>query len=211
MNKQEKVLVAGANGTTGRHIINFLKESSDYQPIAMVRKPEQTDFFEQQNVKTMLADLEDQSSYSLNDIDDIIFAAGSKGKKLIAVDQEGVKKLIDAAADANINKFVMLSSMGADKPSIGGDLEDYLRAKQSADDHLRLSSLNYSIIRPGMLTDEAGTGHIQLNEHLNKQGEISREDVAHTLVAALDKNTLSQQAVEILTGDTPIIKALKTF
>ena len=211
MSEQQTILVAGANGTTGRHIINTLKESSDYQPVAMIRKPEQADFFEHQNVKTMLADLEDQNSYSLNNIDGVIFAAGSKGKNLIAVDQEGAKKMVDAAAQANVDKFVMLSSMGADKPGIGGDLEAYLRAKQSADDHLRLSSLDYSIIRPGMLTDEPGTGQIQLKEQLNQQGNISREDVAQTLVAALDKNTLPQQAVEILSGDTPIIKALKTF
>ncbi len=210
MNQAKHVLVAGANGTTGRQIINLLKDSSDYQPIAMVRKQDQVDYFQQQNVSTVLADLEDDVSQAVKGSDKVIFAAGSKGKNLIAVDQEGAKRLIDAAQEAGVEKFVMLSSMGADNPAISDELEDYLRAKQSADDHLRVSQLDYSIIRPGMLTNNEGNNHIELSPQLNKQGEIPRADVAKTLVAALDRNVLPKQIVEILSGDVAIDEAVKS-
>lgn len=129
MSERKNVLVAGANGSTGRIIINLLKESEDYQPIAMVRKQEQKDHFENQGVSTVLADLEENLSQAVQNIDKVIFAAGSKGKNIIGVDQEGAKSLTDAAKLAGLDKFVMLSTMGADNPSIGGELEDYLRAK----------------------------------------------------------------------------------
>jgi uncharacterized protein YbjT (DUF2867 family) len=211
MSLQKNVLVAGANGTTGRQIIVLLKNSSNYQPIAMVRKEDQVDYFQQQDVSTVLADLEDDLSQAVKDTHKVIFAAGSKGKNLIDVDQEGAKKLIDAAQEAGVEKFVMLSSMGADNPTISDELEDYLRAKQSADDHLRVSQLDYSIIRPGLLTNNDGSGQIELGQHLNRFDEIPRADVAKTLVAALDKDILPQQIVEILSGDVAIEEAVKSF
>ena len=211
MTNKQHVLVAGANGTTGRHIINILKNSDNYKPVAMVRKENQQANFEQDNVTTVLADLEQELSHAVNNADKIIFAAGSKGKNLIGVDQEGAKKLMDAAQEAGVDKFVMLSTMGADNPTISNELEDYLRAKQSADDHLRLSQLDYSIIRPGALTDNEGTGHIELNQKLNKRGKTPRADVAKTLVAALDKNVLPKQIVEILSGDVAIDEAVQNI
>lgn len=211
MSNKQQVLVAGANGTTGRQIIVLLKNSSNYQPIAMVRKEDQVDYFQQQDVSTVLADLEDDLRQAVKDTHKVIFAAGSKGKNLIDVDQEGAKKLIDAAQEAGVEKFVMLSSMGADNPTISDELEDYLRAKQSADDHLRVSQLDYSIIRPGLLTNNDGSGQIELGQHLNRFDEIPRADVAKTLVAALDKDILPQQIVEILSGDIAIEEAVKSF
>ena len=171
MSKEKKVLVAGANGNTGRIIINLLKESKNYLPIAMVRKQEQKDHFKKENVSTVLADLEEDLSHAVKNADKVIFAAGSKGKNVVGVDQEGAKRLIDAAKNAKVKKFVMLSSMGADNPTISDELEDYLRAKGNADDYLRDSGLDYTIVRPGALTDEEGTGKIQLEEKLEKQGK----------------------------------------
>jgi uncharacterized protein YbjT (DUF2867 family) len=208
MSERKNVLVAGANGTTGRIIINLLKASATYQPIAMVRKQDQKDHFEKQGVLTELADLEGDLSNVVKNADKVIFAAGSKGKNIMGVDQEGAKSLIDAAKEAGIGKFVMLSSMGADNPSESDDLEDYLRAKQSADNHLEKSGLNYSIVRPGHLTDEDATGKIQLKEKLKIQGSISRADVAKTLVEALEDDVKQKQIFEILSGEVPIEKAV---
>lgn len=210
MSKEKNVLVAGANGTTGRIIISLLKESENYRPIAMIRKEEQKEHFEKENVSTVLADLEKDLSHAVNNVDKVIFAAGSKGKNVIGVDQEGAKKLTDVAKNAGVGKFVMLSSMGADNPSAGDDLEDYLRAKQNADDHLRASGLNYSIVRPGALTDEGSTGKIQLKEKLEKQGDISRADVAQTLVEVLQDDVQKNKIFEILSGETPINKAVRS-
>jgi uncharacterized protein YbjT (DUF2867 family) len=210
MSERKNVLVAGASGTTGRIIINLLKASKTYQPIAMVRKQDQKDHFEKQGVLTVLADLEEDLSHAVKNADKIIFAAGSKGKNIIGVDQEGAKSLIDVAKDAGVEKFVMLSSMGADNPAVSNDLEDYLRAKQNADDHLRSSGLNYSIVRPGHLTDEDGTGKIQLKEKLKIEGSISRADVAKTLIETLGNDVKQKQIFEILSGEVPIEKAVNS-
>jgi uncharacterized protein YbjT (DUF2867 family) len=208
VSKEKSVLVAGANGTTGRIIINLLKESDDYQPIAMIRKKEQKGHFEKQGVSTVLADLEGDLSHAMKNADKLIFAAGSKGKNVIGVDQEGAKSLTDAAKLAGLEKFVMLSSMGAENPAVSDDLEDYLRAKQNADDHLRASGLSYSIVRPGSLTDDDGTGKIELKEKLEKRGSISRTDVAKTLVEVLEDDVKQNQTFEILSGEVPIEKAV---
>lgn len=210
MSERKNVLVVGANGTTGRIIIDLLKKSETYQPIAMVRKQDQKGHFEKQGVSTVLADLEEDLSHAVYNVDKVIFAAGSKGKNIIGVDQEGAKKLTNAAKEAGIEKFVMLSSMGADKPAESDELEDYLRAKQNADDHLRSSGLNYSIVRPGNLTDDEGIGKIQLNEKLKIQGSISRADVAKTLVEVLEEDVRQNQVFEILSGDVPIEKAVRS-
>ncbi len=210
MSKEKKVLVAGANGNTGRIIINLLKESKNYLPIAMVRKQEQKEHFKKENVSTVLADLEEDLSHAVKNADKVIFAAGSKGKNVVGVDQEGAKRLIDAAKNAKVKKFVMLSSMGADNPTISHELEDYLRAKGNADDYLRDSGLDYTIVRPGALTDKEGTGKIQLEEKLEKQGKISREDVAQTLVEVLEDGVKQNQVFEILTGEVPIETAVRS-
>ncbi len=205
---QQNILVAGANGSTGRIIVNILKDSQAYRPIAMVRKEEQKEHFAKNEVETVLADLEEDVSHALEGVDKVIFAAGSKGRNVIGVDQEGAKKLIDASEKSKIKKFVMLSSIGADKPWISDDLEDYLKAKQKADDHLRNSDLTYSIVRPGRLTDEEGTGKIKLAEKLEKYGDISRTDLALTLVAVLNDGKQKNQVFELVEGETSIVEAV---
>jgi len=208
--KKKNVLVAGANGSTGRIIIDLLKESEKYQPIAMVRKQEQKEHFEKENVATVLGDLEEDLNEAVKGADKIIFAAGSGGKKVVEVDQEGAKRFTDAAKNAGAEKFVMLSSMGADNPSIGGELEDYLKAKGNADDYLQKSGLAYTIVRPGALTNEEGSGKIQLKEKLEEQESISRANVAQTLVEVLDNDVKPNQIFEILDGETPIEKAVRS-
>ena len=208
--KKKNVLVAGANGSTGRIIIDLLKKSEKYQPIAMVRKQEQKEHFEKENVATVLGDLEEDLNEAVKGAHKVIFAAGSGGKKVVEVDQEGAKRFTDAAKNAGAEKFVMLSSMGADNPSIGGELEDYLKAKGNADDHLQKSGLAYTIVRPGALTNEEGSGKIQLKEKLEEQESISRANVAQTLVEVLDNDVKQNQIFEILDGETPIEKAVRS-
>jgi uncharacterized protein YbjT (DUF2867 family) len=205
----ENILVAGANGTTGRKIIDILNKSQNYNPIAMVRKEEQQAYFKDQNIQTVLGDLEaDLTPIFTNKIDRVLFAAGSAGKNVIGVDQEGAKKLIDASKKANIKKFVMLSSIGADKPEEATQLQEYLKAKHNADEYLKNSGLNYSIVRPGTLTNEPQLEMIELEQKLNKHGKITRADVAQTLVQSLEDKTAANATFEIIQGDTSIQKAL---
>lgn len=206
----ENVLIAGANGTTGKLIVNLLRESQYFKPIAMVRKKDQMEQFENMGVRTILGDLEEDLAHTMEDIDKVIFAAGSGGKKVVEVDQEGAKRLIDVAKMAHVKKFVMLSSIGADQPEKANELQDYLRAKQKADEHLRHSGLNYTIVRPGSLKNTEGVGRIDLAKSLDKEGDISRQDVAQTLVRVLHDTTANATTFEILEGNTLIGEAVKS-
>jgi len=205
----EKVLVAGANGTTGKKIISILKNSDKYEPVAMVRREEQASSFKNEGVKSILADLEDDISQTTKGMDRVVFTAGSGGKNVVEVDQKGAEKLIDASRNHGIKKFVMLSSMGANKPEEASELKEYLKAKHNADEHLKNSGIDYTIVRPGRLTNNEGKGKIKLDKNLNKSGEISRQDVAETLVGSLEDTIGKNKTFEILEGDTYIKSALE--
>ena len=207
----ENVLVAGATGTTGQIVVNILKNSQYFRPVAMVRKEDQQDQFKENGVKTVIGDLEEDISDAFKDIDRVIFAAGSKGKKVKAVDQDGAIKMIKAAEHKGIKKFVMLSSMGADNPEVSEDLKDYLIAKKNADDYLRKTILNYTIVRPGSLTNDNAKGEIEIDHKLNKFGKISRADVAKVLTSSLHDNGPKNKAFEILEGETLIAEALESI
>lgn len=207
----EHVLVAGATGTTGKKIVQLLKSSQYFEPIAMVRNEQQEAEFLAHDVKTIMGDLEQDVSHTTKHIDKVIFAAGSGGKNVTAVDQEGAKKLIRASEASKIKKFVMLSSMGADQPESTNELQDYLRAKHNADEFLKSSNLNYAIVRPGSLTNGNAKGKIKLARSLSEQGEISRDDVAQTLVRSLHDDTANHSVFEILEGDTLIGKAMESI
>jgi uncharacterized protein YbjT (DUF2867 family) len=208
----EKVLIVGANGNTGRHIAGIMKDHGNYDPVAMIRKKEQASYFEDKGISTVVADLEGDLSHAVEGMDKIIFAAGSGGgtgkEKTKSVDQDGAIKLVDEAKSHNVKKFVMLSSMGADNPESVPDLQFYLKAKQAADQHLKDSGLNYTIIRPGKLTTEEGSGEIELGESLNHFGEISRKDVAQVLVSSLDHANVKNRTLELLRGKKHIEEAL---
>lgn len=207
----EKILIAGAHGTTGKKIVSILKGSSNYEPIAMVRNKEQVAHFKEKGIQTVLGDLEGDVSEVTSNIDRVIFAAGSGGKNVIGVDQDGAKKLIQASKEKGVKKFVMLSSMGADNPEEATQLKDYLKAKHNADEYLKTSGINYSIVRPGALTNDDGKGKIEIGAKLNKSGEISRQDVAETLVSSLNDTIAKNKTFEILKGDTSIKEAIEAM
>lgn len=208
----ERVLVAGANGNTGTRIIKILKNHGQYDPVAMIRDEDQKEKFDSLGVEVKLADLENDLTGVLDDINKVIFAAGSgshTGKdKTTEVDEKGAIKLIDEARKVNLKKFIMLSAMGADDPENRPKLEHYLKAKHNADEHLKESGLNYSIIRPGGLTNEDPKGKIKAANKLNDKGQIPREDVAYVLVNALDHTNAHNQVIEILEGEESLQEAL---
>jgi len=209
----EKVLIVGANGTTGKIIVDKVNANDSYEAVAMVRKEEQQTQFNDKGVKTVLADLEKDVTEALKGIDKVIFAAGSGGntseKKTILVDQEGAKKIVDAAKKAGVKKLVMLSSIKADEPESNPDLANYLKAKEKADQYLRASGLKYTIVRPGTLTNDKATGKIKMAEKLEGKGKITREDVAIVLTRALDDDKVANKTFEMINGDTKIEGAIK--
>lgn len=207
------VLVAGAHGKTGMQIVTLLLDN-DHHVTAMVKEQGQLEEMEKLGAKPILANLETDVEFATEGVDAVIFAAGSGPNtgpdKTITVDQEGAIKLIEACERNAVERFVMLSAMGVDNPEEGPDkLQHYLKAKHKADERLKKSNLNYTIIRPGMLTNDEETGTIKASEQLTGKGEISRADVALTIVESLNNENTYRKTIDILHGDQKIAEALK--
>jgi len=211
----QNILVIGANGTTGRLVSKILRDSSDFKPFAMIRKETQKPFFENQGIETRHGDLEEDFTNAFKGMDKVIFAAGSGGtggdEKTIAVDQKGAIKAVELAKAHKLQKFVMLSSMGTDNPSQVEGLEQYLKSKKAADDFLRESKLVYTIVQPGGLTDKKGTEKVELAHKLKKMSEIPREDVAHTLVYALELERAKNTSFEVVSGNDDLKQSIKNY
>ena len=159
-----KVAVAGANGLTGRIVLKLLTEAG-HQPVAMIRDFAQRDALEALGAECRIGDLEKPLGYAVRGCRGAIFAAGSGSRtgpeKTIDVDQNGAMMMIETCVRMNVRRFVMLSSIAADTPERGPEsLHHYFGAKAVADRHLQASGLDYTIVRPGFLTNEPGTGAI---------------------------------------------------
>lgn len=203
------VLIAGSHGQVGQHATRILA-GSDHGVQGMIRAEAQAPDIEDLGAEAVVADLTEDVSNALEGIDAVIFAAGSGGEDVWGVDRDGAMNLIDGAEAEGVERFVMLSSIGADHPANGPEeLREYLRAKAEADEYLRESDLTYTIVRPGPLTDEGGTGRIKTGADLDGDVEIPREDVSRTLVAALGAESTFGETFELAAGDLPIEAALQ--
>jgi uncharacterized protein YbjT (DUF2867 family) len=211
----QNILVIGANGTTGRIVSKLLRDSSEFKPFAMIRKEIQKPFFENQGIETRIGDLEEDFSEALKGMDKVIFAAGAGGgaseEKTIAIDQKGAIRAIELAKAHKLQKFVMLSSMGTDNPQAVDGLEQYLKSKKAADDFLRESKMVYTIVQPGGLTNEKGTGKVEIAKKLKKMGQIPREDVAQTLVYALELERTKNTSFEMISGESDLKEQMKNY
>ncbi|MGG2090111.1 SDR family oxidoreductase [Priestia aryabhattai] len=210
-----KVLVVGANGTTGKQVVEKVANSKQHEAYAMIRDEKQADALKKLGANVVLGDLEQDVSDALRGMDAVIFAAGSGGhtgdKKTIAVDQNGAKNIIDEAKNQGVKRFVMLSSMGTDAPEQGPEgLQLYLRAKAIADEYLKQSNLQYTIVRPGTLSNDQATGKIDINNDIeDKSQTIPRADVATVLVECLNEEATIGKTFEMLAGETEIEQAIK--
>jgi uncharacterized protein YbjT (DUF2867 family) len=204
------VLVAGAHGAVGQHIVRLLAQSQ-HTVRAMIRDADQAGLIASLGGDPLVADLTGDVSDAPTGCDAVIFAAGSGGEAVEDVDRDGAIALIDAAAASGVGRFVMLSSIGADAPEEADELQDYLRAKHEADEHLKGTSLTYTILRPTALTNGAQTGTAQFAASLDRESvpmEIAREDVAAALVAALTVSETEGAVIEMTSGGTPIREGL---
>ncbi len=215
-----KVLVAGANGQTARQLVRMLVEDG-HEVRGLVRKEEQISNVEGDGAEPVLVDLEEDGvdgkvGEAVQGCEAVIFAAGagpgSGAARKETMDYGGAVKLIEAAERHGVRRYLMLSTMGADDPESREEaMQPYMRAKGKADARLRDSDLDYTIIRPGRLTDDAGTGSIDAAESLGRYGEIPREDVARTFSVALEAGNTHGKTVEILSGEISIEEAIKTI
>lgn len=202
-----RVLVVGANGQIGHQAVEKLQEKG-HNPVAMVRKEEQAAQFKDKGIETVLGDLEKDFSHAFENVDSVVFAAGSGGHtgadKTILIDQEGAIESMDNAKNSDVKHFVIISSIGAGEPKQVEEGKHYMYAKHRADEYLKASGLNYTIVRPGMLQNEAGAGKVKLFEGEPEVANIPREDVASVLAHIVDKNQPADKIYNLVEGDTPI-------
>ena len=214
-----KIVVAGANGLTGRIVLRMLAEAG-HQPVAMIRDFAQREELEPLGAECRIGDLEKPVGYAVRGCRAAIFAAGSGSKtgpeKTIDVDQNGAMAFIETCVRFNARRFVMLSSIAVDEPERGPEsLHHYFRAKAIADRQLQASGLNYTIVRPGFLTNEPGTGAITTGDDLGpiakETHSVTREDVARVIVDCLALDNTIEKTFEMIGGETPIADALKAI
>ena len=203
------IVIAGGHGRIALRLARLLSARGDTAR-ALIRNPGHAAGVHATGAEPVLADLEalDDVAEYVAGADAVVFAAGagpgSGEARKSTMDLGGAVKLIEAAKVEGVSRYLMVSAMGADDPPVGGGVFGaYLRAKALADDALRASGLDFTIVRPGGLTDDPGTGLVQIAEHTGR-GQIPRADVAAVLLACLDTPGTIGRTFELISGDTPI-------
>lgn len=214
-----KVLIIGANGQIGQHLVEEMKKDEKYEPVAFVRKEEQVEKFQEKEVEARLGNLEDsieEIASEMEDIEAIIFTAGSGGStggdKTLLIDLDGAVKTMEAAKEKGIERFLIVSALGAeDRKRWSEELKAYYVAKHFADEWLKDSDLDYTIVRPGMLTNDASIGKVLAKDNIIEHDPmtIPRVDVAKVLLASIGKENTYRKTFDLLTGEKSVEEALK--
>jgi uncharacterized protein YbjT (DUF2867 family) len=208
------IAIAGGRGKIAMILGRALAERGDTAR-GLIRNPAQADDLRAAGIEPVVCDLEGDGDVAaaVRGADAVVFAAGagpgSGAARKKTVDRDGAVKLVEAAKAEGISRYLIVSSMGADKPPADGSegFGAYLQAKFEADEAVRASGLDYTIVRPGGLTDDPGTGLVTIAEH-TERGQIPRADVAAVLLACLDTPSTIGQSFDVISGDTPIADAL---
>ena len=209
------VAIAGGHGKIAMLLGGLLAARGDAAR-GLIRNPAQEADLRAAGIEPVLCDLEGDGDVAaaVRGADAVVFAAGagpgSGDARKTTMDLGGAVKLIEAAKAEGISRYLIVSSMGADKaPEDGAEgFGAYLRAKFEADEAVRASGLDYTVVRPGGLTDDPGTGLVSVAEHLGR-GQIPRADVAAVLLACLDTPSTIGKSFDLTSGDTPIAAALR--
>jgi nucleoside-diphosphate-sugar epimerase len=216
-----RVVVAGAHGKIGLRLGKLLARRRD-EVVGIIRNPDHAAELEAVGVQPAVLDLEhadpDEVSDLLADSDAAIFSAGAGPGSGIArkdtVDRGAAVLLATAAEQARVRRFLQVSSMGVESVRDGATPEGvdevfvaYLRAKLAAEEDLRHRDLDWTILRPGGLTDDPGTGRVRLAPRVDR-GSVSRDDVAAVLAALLDTPATAGMVLELVGGEEPIEDAV---
>ena len=212
-----RIAIVGGHGNIARLLIPLLAEAG-HQPLALVRNPAQSPELERLGAEVQILDIENDSAEAFAEAfhgaDAVVFAAGGGGSggpaRKKTVDLGGSLKSIEGARSAGVKRFVQISAISVDEP-VADDVEEswaaYVEAKRDADIALRDSDLDWTIIRPGGLTDDEPTGKVHLAESV-EHATVPRADVAAVIAAALvEPGTIGKQW-ELVSGDTPIAEAI---
>lgn len=210
-----RIVIAGGHGQIARQF-GKLVSATGHQPVGMIRDPGQIRDLENDGIEPALIDLESADVAAMTDIvrgaDVVVFAAGGGADGNVArketVDKGAAIMLADAAQAAGVRRYVMISSMGVDDadPDSADVFQVYLRAKQAAEVDLKARDLDWTIVRPGRLTDYVPTGLVEVGSL--ERGEVTRGDVAHVLAEVVESESTIGQEFDLLSGDRPIAQAI---
>jgi len=207
------ITIVGGHGSIAQLLYPKLHQKG-HSTRGIIRKTDQADRLRELNAEPVVCDIEKTNDLSgaVGIVDAVIFAAGagpgSGAERKWTVDRDGAIKLIDAAKKNGINRYVMISAMGLDTPRGSEVFQVYQKAKAEADEALRKSGLDYTILKPGRLTDEPGRGKVDLGKNLER-GAIPREDVAHVLAELLDEPSTACLTLDVVGGSTPVSTAIQ--
>jgi uncharacterized protein YbjT (DUF2867 family) len=211
-----EVAVIGGHGKIALRLLRLLSERGD-RARGLIRNPDHAPDVEATGATAVGADIEnldaDAVARSIAGVDAVVFAAGagpgSGPARKRTVDYGGAVKLIGAAQMNDVSRYLMISAMGANRPERWSDeMRPYYEAKAQADAELVDSGLDYTVVRPGGLTDDPGSGMVDAAERLDRSGRIPRDDVAAALVGCLDEPATIRKGFDLLSGETPIGEAL---
>lgn len=215
-----KVLIVGANGQIGKHLATYMQSHKELEAVAMIRNEEQAEFFKSIDAKTVVADLEDDTDViarAAKGCDAVVFTAGSGphtgADKTILVDLDGAVKTIEAAKQANIKRFIMISSFDTTREAIqeaSASFAPYVVAKHYADEWLESTDLQHTIIHPGKLTNDVGTGEVEAAPTVERN-EIPREDVAKVILTCLENDATIGKRFQVVKGTTPVEQAINAL
>jgi len=208
-----KITIAGANGQIATLLHPMLIEAG-HNVRGIIRKEEQAKSLKELGVEPVVADMEtaDDLSEALGDADTVLFAAGagpgSGAERKWTVDRDAAIKLMEACKTNNISRYVMISAMGLENPRGSDVFQIYQKAKLQADNALKESGLNSTIVKPGRLTDDSPKGLVNAGKNLDS-GEIPRADVAAVLAAVLEDDSTAGLEFDLVSGHQPIDDALE--
>jgi uncharacterized protein YbjT (DUF2867 family) len=209
------VAIAGGHGQIGRRLARLLMARGD-RVRGLIRNPDHSGDVRSDGAEPVVCDLEsasvDEVAAAVSGADAVVFAAGagpgSGAERKLTVDRDGAVKLIEGAQAAGVTRYVIVSSVGAESPPDDDNVFSvYLRAKAEADQALMASDRDWTVVRPGMLTDDPGTGRVRVQEEPIR-AEVTRDDVAAVLAAAVDESRAVGKVLYVVGGDDPIEDAL---
>jgi len=216
-----RIVIAGGHGKVALLLERLLAERGD-QVVGLIRNPAHAADVQNAGAEAVVCDLEAASAEDvtalLSGADAVVFAAGagpgSGAPRKDSVDRGASALMADAAERAGVRRFVQISTMGAGQPPRPGTDEvwaAYITAKTAAEDDLRARDLDWTILRPGRLTDAPPAGRIRLARPPVPRGMIPRADVAAVIAALLDNPGTRHQTLELVGGDSPVAAAVRSI
>jgi uncharacterized protein YbjT (DUF2867 family) len=206
------VVVAGGHGKVGIRLLGLLADGG-HRARGLIRNPDHADDITAVGAEAVVCDMEalDDLSECCAGADAVVFAAGagpgSGPERKRTVDYGAAVKLMEAG----VGRYVMVSAISAGRPEEWSDaMRPYYEAKAGADERLMESGLDYTIVRPGGLTDDPGTGRVSVGTDVER-GEIPRDDVAAVVLAVLETPGTVGKTFELVSGDTPVDEAVRSL